>query len=71
MMIYLDTHVVIWLYIGDSTRFSETAKKAIEEHDLLISPLVTLELTYLYEIGRLLVQSNQIKSLNFSQTLLT
>jgi len=60
MMIYLDTHVVVWLYLGDSVRFSEVAKKAIDEHDLLISPLIALELTYLHEIGRLSVQANQI-----------
>ena len=59
-MIYLDTHVVVWLYLGDSSRFSATAQRAINEHSLKISPLVALELTYLYEIKRLLVKADQI-----------
>ncbi len=55
MMIYLDTHVVIWLYLGDTTLFSPKAKKLIEENELTVSPIVLLELQYLHEIGRLLV----------------
>ncbi len=54
-MIYLDTHVVVWLYSGDSTLFSPKAKNLIEENELIISPIVFLELQYLHEIGRLLV----------------
>ena len=53
-MIYLDTHVVIWLYLGDATLFSPKAKKLIEENELTVSPIVLLELQYLHEIGRLL-----------------
>jgi PIN domain nuclease of toxin-antitoxin system len=52
-MIYLDTHVVVWLYVGDLSVFSPTAKRAINTAPILISPVVALELTYLYEIGRL------------------
>ncbi len=51
-MIYLDTHVVVWLY--------ETAKNSINENLLRISPMVVLDLTYLYEIGRLTVDSRTI-----------
>ncbi len=59
-MIYLDTHVVVWLYLGDSSRFSAAVQRAINEFSLKISPLVVLELTYLYEIERLLVTADQI-----------
>ncbi len=52
-MIYLDTHVVVWLYLGDVSMFSPSVERAIENNSLLISPVVALELTYLYEIGRL------------------
>lgn len=52
-MIYLDTHVVVWLYAGETARFADAGIELIEEHELMISPIVQLELTYLNEIGRL------------------
>jgi PIN domain nuclease of toxin-antitoxin system len=52
-MIYLDTHVVVWLYLADMSKFSVPAKTAINTHELKISPMVALELTYLHEINRL------------------
>ncbi len=51
-MIYLDTHVVLWLAEGLVERLSKTARGLIEENDLLISPIVRLELQYLFEIKR-------------------
>ena len=51
-MIYLDTHVVLWLCEGLVERLSKTARRAIEENNLLISPMVRLELQYLFEIKR-------------------
>lgn len=56
-MIYLDTHVVVWLYAGDVERFSKKAVELIEEHDLLISPAVLLELQFLKEIKRITADS--------------
>jgi len=55
-MIYLDTHVVVWLYAGELERFPARACELIEGNELLISPIVLLELQYLREIGRLLVE---------------
>lgn len=49
---YLDTHVVAWLFAGEPGLLSERARTIIRESDLLISPVVRLELQYLYEIGR-------------------
>jgi len=51
-MIYLDTHVVAWLYAGRVDLLSEKARDLIRENDVLISPVVRLELQYLYEIKR-------------------
>ena len=51
-MIYLDTHVVLWLCEGLVERLSKTARQLIEGNDLLISPMVRLELQYLFEIKR-------------------
>lgn len=51
-LIYLDTHVVAWLFAGATDRIPERARSLIEGHDLSISPAVALELQYLFEIGR-------------------
>lgn len=56
-MIYLDTHIVVWLYAGQKEKFSLSAKKLINENDLYVSPIVRLELQYLYEIQRITVDS--------------
>lgn len=52
-MLYLDTHVVVWLYERDEERLSGRPRELIEEHELLISPIVLLELEYLYETRRI------------------
>ena len=59
-MIYLDTHVVIWLYSGEVDRFSPRAVKLIETEDLKISPAVILETEYLYEAGKITVEASAI-----------
>lgn len=59
-MIYLDTHVVVWLYAGLVERFSNTIQTMLNEHGLLISPIVRLELQYLYEIKRVSVEAESI-----------
>jgi PIN domain nuclease of toxin-antitoxin system len=57
---YLDTHVAAWLYAGRIDLFSRRAANAIEEAELLISPMVALELQYLRETGRIAVGANTI-----------
>ena len=52
-VVYIDTHVVVWLYAGLTEKLSEKAKSAIEESQVLISQLVRLELQYLFEIKRI------------------
>ncbi len=59
-MIYLDTHVVVWLYEGDLSRFPPTALRLLEENDLAISPVVRLELQHLREIERITVGASDV-----------
>ena len=59
-MIYLDTHVVAWLYAGKIDNLSEDTKILIDKNELFISPIVRLELQYLYEIQRITVEANDI-----------
>ena len=49
---YLDTHVVAWLYGGELDQLSKTAIEEIQKGSPIISPMVILELQYLFEIGR-------------------
>ena len=51
-MIYLDTHVVVWLYAGLIEKFSQPVRALLNEQEILISPIVRLELQYLYEVQR-------------------
>ena len=53
MSIYLDTHVLVWLYQGEIGRLGAGARRAIDANDLLASPAAVLELELLHEIGRL------------------
>jgi len=50
---YLDTHVVAWLYAPRIEMLSESALTIVREGDLLVSPIVLLELDFLEEIGRI------------------
>jgi PIN domain nuclease of toxin-antitoxin system len=59
-VVRLDTHIVVWLYAGTPERLSKSAAEAINNNDLVVSPIVELELTYLFEIGRLVVNGSTI-----------
>jgi PIN domain nuclease of toxin-antitoxin system len=52
-LIYLDTHAVVWLYAGLVEKFNRPIRDLMNEHDLAISPVVRLELQFLYEIHRI------------------
>lgn len=57
-MIYLDTHVVLWLYLRRGQGLSDRARRLIEyEPEILVSPMVLLEVDYLHEIGRITLGS--------------
>jgi PIN domain nuclease of toxin-antitoxin system len=51
-MIYLDTHVTAWLYAGRTDLLSEHAKHLINDKRVLVSPMLVLELQYLFETNR-------------------
>lgn len=60
ILIYLDTHVVIWLYAGNTEYIPSKTLELMKTQELLLSPMVLLEMTYLFEIKRLTVTSDQI-----------
>lgn len=65
--LYLDTHVVVWLFSQEIEKLSPKALELIEESELYVSPMVVLELEFLHEIGRLTYASEAIvKSLSDS-----
>lgn len=75
-MIFLDTHIVVWLYSGLVKKLSPDVVEAIENNEIIISQMVRLELQYLFEIGRLTVAADEIINelsqligLNISKTL--
>jgi PIN domain nuclease of toxin-antitoxin system len=59
-LIFLDTHVVVWLYAGDPELFPPEIRQDLEESELLVSPIVSLELQYLREIDRISVGAGQV-----------
>ena len=54
MSVYIDTHVVIWLCEGWAEKLTPAASQAIEASQVEISPMVLIELEYLFEIKRIL-----------------
>ena len=60
MTVYLDTQVAVWLAQGELARIPLAVQTAMESADLLVSPMVCLELEYLHEIGRLAVSASVI-----------
>ena len=59
-MIYLDTHVAVWLYQGEIDLISQAAQELIEADEILLSPAVQLELEYLYDCKRTLSDARKI-----------
>jgi len=60
-VIYLDTHAVVWLYAKELRRFTPAGREKLEANELLISPMVALELEYLHETGRIQTKSRVIR----------
>ena len=61
-MIYLDTHIVIWLYAGNHSKLNKNISKIINDNMIVISAMVRLELQYMYEIKRIKVKPDEIIS---------
>ena len=51
--LHLDTHVVIWLAAGDTHRFPPDLLHRMESADLVVSPVVRLEMDLLNERGEI------------------
>ena len=63
MMVFIDTHIAAWLYQKSLNQLSKKAIQCLNNNDIYISPMVMLELQYLYEIGR--VKENSGIVLNY------
>jgi PIN domain nuclease of toxin-antitoxin system len=61
-VIYLDTHVLIWLWLGDAEKLGRDARKAIDRRDVVASAAAVLELGLLHEIGRLKPTASKVVS---------
>jgi PIN domain nuclease of toxin-antitoxin system len=61
-MIYLDTHVLVWLHAKRVSVFPKKVKQLLNTSSLFISPAVYLELQCLFEIGKLKFQASEIYS---------
>lgn len=59
-MVYLDTHLVLWLYAGSLDLVSKEALQVLDENELYISPIVELELQYLRENSKIKKSSSEI-----------
>ena len=59
-MIYLDTHLVLWLFGGSVDLISKKALQFIDENEVYISPIVELELQFLIESKNLNKSSSEI-----------
>ena len=59
-MIYIDTNVAIPIFVGKLSVLPGKAKKLIERSKLLMSPMVKLELQYMFELGRIKVDADEV-----------
>jgi PIN domain nuclease of toxin-antitoxin system len=59
-LVYLDTHVIVWLYAGREDLLSGRARKTVQQSQLVFSPIVRLELQYLLETDRITKKPDQI-----------
>lgn len=60
-VVYLDTHIVVWLASDMVNRITPLAQSLIQQADLLFSPMVLLELGYLYELKRVQIPARDIQ----------
>lgn len=59
-MIHLDTHVLVWVLAGEHSRLPLPVRTLLDTERLAISPMVSLELTYLHEIGRITTSAEEL-----------
>ncbi len=59
-MTYLDTHVAVWLLKGARELPQRTQRRIESDDEILISPMVLLDMQNLYEIGRLKLPPDKV-----------
>lgn len=57
---YLDTHVAVWLYEAEVDLFPRSSRTLLETNELVVSPVVELELQFLFEIGKISEPGNVV-----------
>lgn len=62
-VIYLDTHVLVYLAAGEVSRLGAAARKAIDREELMASAASVLELELLHEVGRLKPTASKLVSI--------
>ena len=60
LIVYLDTHIAVWLAQGEQRKLTGAAQQAAKRGLLRISPMVLVELQYLYEVKRIIVPAVQV-----------
>jgi PIN domain nuclease of toxin-antitoxin system len=60
LSVYLDTNVAMWLSLGHMKKLPRQAVRAMDSSPLLISPMVLLELEYLYELNKLVKPARSV-----------
>jgi PIN domain nuclease of toxin-antitoxin system len=53
LKVYLDTQIVVWMCEGLTEKLTAAASQAIGSAEVQISPMVLVELQYLFEIKRI------------------
>jgi PIN domain nuclease of toxin-antitoxin system len=59
-IVFVDTHIVVWLFEANLERLSKNAQDCLEHSQILVSPMVQLELEFLREIKRIRHKSDYI-----------
>lgn len=75
MTLFLDTHVLIWLYQRDATKFSRESREVLDSGKLFIPAISFLEIQFLKEIKRITFTPNRLfdelqldLSINYTET---
>ena len=61
LLAYLDTNVIMQLMEGSRKRITPDAQRIMDRSDLLISPMVALELEFMYELRRTKLRSRDVQ----------
>lgn len=62
LIAYLDTNIMVWLATGKLRKLSKDAERVVRQANLLVSPMVLLELEYLFDLGRTRLRSRDLQA---------